>query len=663
MMSFEEVMRRILSGRPDLTKEKILQMVRSKRDSTGRLLTEEGAVYMVANDLGIDIAGGGLRTTLNLKDLIAGTSDVTVAGTVVITYPTQTFNRKNGAQGKVGRFVLQDETASVNIVLWDEKAELLETGKLASGMTVRVNHGYVRAGLSGRPEVNVGARGSVLPSETTNEKTAAIQIGQQKKIRDIRPDDLLASLVGIVSEVSPPSSFTRLDGRTGKVARLRVGDETGRMRIVLWDEHSEVAETLTRGDALKITNGRVRLGLNNEPEIHVNRTSKLERLQNAPAGLGTPRLQLRNIRDLSPSLTSVDIIGRVVAVGQCRVFERPTGGQGKVGDLTLLDETGSIRLSLWDEKAEMIEHVARGDVALVESGYTRVGLGGSVSLNLGRLGTLTVNPQMEEAKLLPLYSQEATPIANVRVGFPVSIEATVLEAPSVRQVTTKDGRELTVTSLRLGDSTGKIGASFWQDNAEKARQLPVGARVKITDAFSRIGFDGDLEISTRSTTQLELLSGSDSEQKTTKSENLAGFSNEPETYDGEARIVELLDCRVEDLCPTCRSKVAEVDGEFICRRCNEACEPDQQLVIRVRMEDDKNGRFIAIFSEKLAEKLIGMRTEYVQNLISQGADEDAPLELVRRKLVGKKAKLKCKVSEQTTDSFNVHVEELELSRD
>ena len=660
MMSFEEVVRRILSSRPDLTKENILGMVKLKRESAGRLLTEEGAAYMVANDLGIDIAGGALRTTLSLKDLIVGTSDVTVTGKVILTYPTQTFSRKNGALGKVGRFVLQDETASVNIVLWDEKAEMLESGKLASGMTVRVNHGYVRAGLSGRPEVNVGARGSVLPSETSTERTGAIR-EDQKKIRDIKPDDILASLVGIVSEVSPPSGFTRADGRTGRVARLRLGDETGRIRVVLWDENAEVVETLTRGDALKITNGRVRLGLNNEAEIHVNRTSQVERLQNAPSGLGAPKPALRKIRDLSPGLASVDVIGRVIAVGQIRLFERPSGGQGRVGDLILMDETGSARLSLWDEKAEMLERVTKGDAVLIESAYTRTGLGGSVSLNLGRLGTFTVNPPVEEAKALPLYSQEQTPIANVREGLPVSIEGTVLDAPSVRQVTTRDGRELTVTSLRLGDSTGEIRASFWQDNAEKARQLPVGARLKITDAFARVGFDGDLEISTRSTTKLEVMSGSDSKQEIPKSEDIAGYANKSETYDGEARIVELLDCEVEGLCPKCKGKVVEVDGEYICRRCDEACEPNQQLVVRARMEDDDNRRFNAVFSDKLAEKLIGMRAGYVQNLLSQGADDDAPLELVRRKLIGKKVKLKGKISEQTPDSFNVRVEQLELS--
>lgn len=178
-----------------------------------------------------------------------------------------------------------------------------------------------------------------------------------------------------------------------------------------------------------------------------------------------------------------------------------------------------------------------------------------------------------------------------------------------------------------------------------------------------MGFDGDLEIATRSTTKLEILSGPDSKQEIPESEDIAGYANKSETYDAEAHIVELLDCEVEGLCPKCRGKVVDVDGEYICRRCDEACEPNQQLVVRARMEDDDKRRFNAVFSDKLAEKLIGMRAEYVKNLLSQGANDDAPLELVRRKLIGKKAKLKGKISEKTPDSFNIRVEQLELSRD
>ncbi len=661
MMSFDEVVRRILLSRPDLTKERILGMVKMKRDSAGQLLTEEGAAYMLANDLGIDIDRGTLRTTLKLKDLVAGTSDVTVTGKVILTYPTRTFSRKNGALGKVGRFMLQDDTASVNVVLWDEKAELLENRKITSGMAVRVNHGYVRVGLSGKPEVNVGSRGSVLSLEEPTGGTDVAGVGQRRKIRDIRPEDVLASLVAIVSELSPPSEFTRSDGTVGRVARLRLSDETGRILAVLWNEHAELAETLKKGDAVKVTNARIRLGLNKETEIHVNSTSQVERLQNPPPGMEECPPTLRKIRDLSPGLASVDVVGRVVAVGRIRLFERPSGQQGRVGDLTLIDETGYVHLSLWDEKAEALEHVRKGDVVLVQSAYTMTRLGGSLSLNLGRLGTLTVNPTLEQAKALPPCSQEVTPIADVREGLNVSIEGTIVETPSKREVTTRDGRTLTVASLRLKDSTGEIRASFWQENAEIVSQMPAGVRLKVTDAFARIGYDGDLEISTRSTTKLEVLSDLDSKKGVSELEVEAKYGAEPGNYEGEACIVELINCKVEARCPRCSGIVVEIDGEYVCRRCGEPCEPRMQLDIKATMEDDVKRRLGVAFSGKPAESLIGIRMERVRELLQEGDQDGAILELAK-KLVGRRAKLRGRITEQTTDSFNITAEEAVLSQ-
>ncbi|MEM2094049.1 MAG: OB-fold nucleic acid binding domain-containing protein, partial [Candidatus Bathyarchaeia archaeon] len=213
MLSFDEVVRRILSARPDLTMDRIMSMVKLKREIAGRLLTDEGAAYMLARELGVDVTTDMSPTTLKLKDLVTGASDVTVTGKVILTYPTRTFSRKNGALGKVGRFVLQDETATVNVVLWDEKAELLERKKVLPGMVVKVNHGYVRAGLSGRPEVNVGTRGSITALEPPASISLPLQNEQQRKIKDIKPEDVLTDFVGIVSNVFPPSQFTCSDGR------------------------------------------------------------------------------------------------------------------------------------------------------------------------------------------------------------------------------------------------------------------------------------------------------------------------------------------------------------------------------------------------------------------------------------------------------------------
>ena len=60
-------------------------------------------------------------------------------------------------------------------------------------------------------------------------------------------------------------------------------------------------------------------------------------------------------------MTDVDVLGRVVDVGQVREFTRSSGEVGRVGDLYLIDETGSMRLSLWDNKADALEDISVGD--------------------------------------------------------------------------------------------------------------------------------------------------------------------------------------------------------------------------------------------------------------------------------------------------------------
>ena len=186
MLSLEEIIKRILAQRPEVTQEAILQMLKEKRDGAGRLLTDEGAAHMIASDLGISVTNpSSFKTSLNVKDLIIGASDVSVSGRVVLAYPSQSFQRRDGAQGRVGRFILEDETGSIMIVLWDEKAELLDQHRVAPGVSIRVNHGYVKAGLDGRPEVNVGRRGSLVTEAARGEPKAGSSPMSRRKIGQI----------------------------------------------------------------------------------------------------------------------------------------------------------------------------------------------------------------------------------------------------------------------------------------------------------------------------------------------------------------------------------------------------------------------------------------------------------------------------------------------
>ena len=60
------------------------------------------------------------------------------------------------------------------------------------------------------------------------------------------------------------------------------------------------------------------------------------------------------------------------------------GGTAQVADAIISDETGTIKLSLWDDQINMVK---QGDRVSIENGYTQA-FRGENSLNIGRYGNL-----------------------------------------------------------------------------------------------------------------------------------------------------------------------------------------------------------------------------------------------------------------------------------
>lgn len=86
-------------------------------------------------------------------------------------------------------------------------------------------------------------------------------------------------------------------------------------------------------------------------------------------------------------MRTVETEGEVVDISPTREVSLRTGGQAKVADATLKDETGSIKLSLWDNQ---IDQVTKGAHVKVTNGYTN-NFRGEVQLNIGRYGKLEVS--------------------------------------------------------------------------------------------------------------------------------------------------------------------------------------------------------------------------------------------------------------------------------
>jgi replication factor A1 len=96
---------------------------------------------------------------------------------------------------------------------------------------------------------------------------------------------------------------------------------------------------------------------------------------------------MTKIKDLLGVILRLDpISGRIKSLGQIRTVNLKSGGQAKVCDVWLEDETGVISLSLWDEQ---IKTIKEGSYVIVENGYTTT-FKGEVRLNVGKYGKLSV---------------------------------------------------------------------------------------------------------------------------------------------------------------------------------------------------------------------------------------------------------------------------------
>ncbi|MDG6966923.1 MAG: DNA-binding protein [Nitrososphaerota archaeon] len=93
-----------------------------------------------------------------------------------------------------------------------------------------------------------------------------------------------------------------------------------------------------------------------------------------------------NIKDLRDGMRTVEAEGEVVEISSPRDVSLRTGGQARVADATLKDETGTIKLSLWDAQ---IDQVKKGSRVKVSNGYTN-NFRGEVQLNIGRYGKLEI---------------------------------------------------------------------------------------------------------------------------------------------------------------------------------------------------------------------------------------------------------------------------------
>ena len=94
---------------------------------------------------------------------------------------------------------------------------------------------------------------------------------------------------------------------------------------------------------------------------------------------------LTKVRDLTPNSKQVNVLAKVLSIGEPKEVMGKFGDPRKVCEAVVGDDSATITLSLWNEQ---IGSIAKDEVILVDNGYVSL-VRGHMRLNVGRYGNLS----------------------------------------------------------------------------------------------------------------------------------------------------------------------------------------------------------------------------------------------------------------------------------
>jgi ssDNA-binding replication factor A large subunit len=316
--------------------------VEAKIEQMGGLADEETAAMLVAHE----VADGEVE---GIAAIDPGMEEAKFVAKVTSIGELRSFERDDpeADDGQVLNADVADETAQIRVTFWDEQASAA-VEELSVGDVLRI---------AGRPgDGYSGVEVSVDRVEEAPDEEIDVQLEGASDISDLSLGMSGVSVRGRVLGTDPVREFERDDGSTGQVANLLVGDETGRVRVTLWDDSTTLAETLGPGDAVEVLDGYVR-ERDGDLELHCNDRSAIETLDGPieyePSATSIASLELGE---------RTDVAGVVRSADPKRTFDRDDGSEGQVRNVTVQDESGTVRIVMWGEKADM--DVGPGDEVL-----------------------------------------------------------------------------------------------------------------------------------------------------------------------------------------------------------------------------------------------------------------------------------------------------------
>ncbi|WP_048050688.1 OB-fold nucleic acid binding domain-containing protein [Methanosarcina soligelidi] len=297
------------------------------------------------------------------------------------------------------------------------------------------------------------------------------------KIENITPESGPVNFIARIISVFDTKEFTRNDGTIGRVGNLIVGDETGKVKLTLWDNMADLIKMgkIKVGQSVQVS-GFAKQGYSGV-EVNIGNNGVLTESEEEIDVVSNSY----KIKDIKDGMGDINLNGKILEVSEIRTFQRKDGNSGRVGNLMLGDETGTLRVTLWDDKTDFLSQVEYGDSIELINAYARENaFSQKVELQVGNRSIIRKSEKKIE------YEEEFTPIDDIKADMNnINISGRILDISEVRTFEKKDGSTGRVGNVLLGDSTGKIRLTLWDEKTDILEEIDFDETVEVLNAYSR----------------------------------------------------------------------------------------------------------------------------------------------------------------------------------
>jgi replication factor A1 len=496
-----------------LNRKEIQDLVNEKKEELKGLISEEGALFIIAKELGVDVKSENKELMgdldINISDVTKDMKNVTLVGRIKDILRVFEFDKNEGGKGYVGSFILNDNTGDIRVVLWDEDVAIFQDSNFVKDEVVKIINAYPKIGRDGNLEIHIGRLGKVIiaPEDVDYKKYPKIK-DEVVPIEDVNSNLLSISVEGKIMNISPIREFTRKNGDLGKVCNILIRDNSDKIRINFWNDDVDKLKDFKVGDVIFVKNAKPRES-NYQPntiELNTNKYAQIEKI-NKKFMFQTEMSE--NIKSLQDKDDLVSFKGVVSLIDNLKQITTKSGDQVSLLSFLMSDDTDAIRVTVWRDLAEeLAQRIETGDsyelrnVLVKYNSYSKrkeIAYLNNSSIN-------SVDVQYSELKSLEPYnklgeqsfSREFTKIEDINspgfyeikgfIAKPIS-NITIYEACSkcYKKIDNCICNEQTDTEFRMilnltiDDESGTIRVTFIGDNAEKLLNMKTDLVMKIKE--------------------------------------------------------------------------------------------------------------------------------------------------------------------------------------